>query len=212
MTANQGFMQPTRRPGELGIHSLDHFHFVVPDLDRRAKLLWRIRPRRSPEGKPADAQRHSVIRTSGARSARARARSSAIISFGAFEDDIDRFAKRLQACGVKRLDPPPGTDSNGLWFHDHDGNLIEIKVAAKSSPNEKTRFAQKSAARGRARRTVPQHTAPDPASPPYTHAAVHRATSPRRSSSTRACSACGCPTIRATTSRLCTASTAAITT
>ena len=32
MTAIQGFIAPSRRPGELGIHSVDHFHFVVPDL------------------------------------------------------------------------------------------------------------------------------------------------------------------------------------
>lgn len=32
MTAMQGFIGATRRPGELGIHSVDHFHFVVPDI------------------------------------------------------------------------------------------------------------------------------------------------------------------------------------
>ncbi len=46
----------------------------------------------------------------------------------------------LQEMGIKRLDPPPGIESNGLWFRDHDGILVEIKVAAKSSPDEKTHF------------------------------------------------------------------------
>ena len=32
MTAIYGYIQPNRRPGELGIHSVDHFHFAVPDL------------------------------------------------------------------------------------------------------------------------------------------------------------------------------------
>ena len=63
------------------------------------------------------------------------------VSFGAFEDDIDRFAERLQAMRIERLDPPPGVDSNGIWFRDHDGVLVEIKAAAKSSPDEKTHFA-----------------------------------------------------------------------
>jgi hypothetical protein len=31
MTQIKGFIKASRRPGELGIHSLDHFHFVVPD-------------------------------------------------------------------------------------------------------------------------------------------------------------------------------------
>jgi catechol 2,3-dioxygenase-like lactoylglutathione lyase family enzyme len=39
--------------------------------------------------------------------------------------------------GIKRLDPPPGCLSEGLWFHDCDGTLLEIKAAPKSSPNEK---------------------------------------------------------------------------
>jgi hypothetical protein len=32
MTAIQGFIKPNRRPGELGVDSVDHFHFTVPDL------------------------------------------------------------------------------------------------------------------------------------------------------------------------------------
>jgi catechol-2,3-dioxygenase len=46
----------------------------------------------------------------------------------------------LQTMGVKRTDLPPGIDSNGLWFHDHDGSLVEIKVAPKTSPDEKSSF------------------------------------------------------------------------
>jgi hypothetical protein len=65
------------------------------------------------------------------------------VSFGAFEDDIDHFSRRLQEMGIKRLDPPPGIESNGLWFRDHNGVLLEIKVAAKSSPEEKTHFGHK---------------------------------------------------------------------
>ena len=44
MTEIHGYIKPTRRPGELGIHSLDHFHFVVPDLVGRAEFLHRVRP------------------------------------------------------------------------------------------------------------------------------------------------------------------------
>jgi hypothetical protein len=29
MTAIHGYIQPSRRPGELGIHSVDHFHFAA---------------------------------------------------------------------------------------------------------------------------------------------------------------------------------------
>ena len=50
--------------------------------------------------------------------------------------------------GINRLDPPPGIDSNGLWFRDHNGILVEIKVAAKSSPDEKTRFGYRETVAG----------------------------------------------------------------
>jgi len=32
MTAIRNAIKPTRRPGELGVHSVDRFHFAVPDL------------------------------------------------------------------------------------------------------------------------------------------------------------------------------------
>jgi len=140
MTAIQGYIAPSRRPGELGIHSLDRFHFTVPDLAEAQRFYDEF---------GLDVRTSGNLLTMGTND---RSRICGTIgegprkkfghwSFGAFEDDIDRFAARLQDMKIKRLDPPPGIDSNGLWFSDPDGTLIEIKVAAKSSPDEKTRFS-----------------------------------------------------------------------
>jgi hypothetical protein len=63
------------------------------------------------------------------------------LSFGVFEEDFPRFRERLVRIGIKRLDPPPGYESNGLWFRDHDQNLIEIQVCEKTSPNENGEFS-----------------------------------------------------------------------
>ncbi len=73
------------------------------------------------------------------------------------------IAERLQAHGVRRVDPPAGVESNGLWFHDHDANLVEIAVAPKTSPNEKSQYFQSSAAplvRGAPNRTAVKRTHP----------------------------------------------------
>jgi len=59
------------------------------------------------------------------------------LSLAAFEDDIPRFALHLKECGVERLAPPADFESNGLWFRDHDGMLVEICVAPKTTPDRK---------------------------------------------------------------------------
>src|SRR6267142_1442258 len=98
MTQIKSHIRPTRRPGELGVHSIDHFNLMVPSLK--------------------DAER-------------------SYLSFGAFADDLPRFREKLQSCNVRQIDSPPGFESNGIWFRDPDGLLIEVRVADKTSPNEK---------------------------------------------------------------------------
>jgi catechol 2,3-dioxygenase len=147
MTAIQGFIQPSRRPGELGIHSVDHFHFVVPDLAVAQNFYGEFGLDIGARNNLLTINTHEHPHQWGTIGEGPR-KKHGYVSFAAFEDDIDRFSERLQTMGIKRLDPPPGIDSNGLWFHDHDGNLVEIKVAAKSSPDEKTHFSFKSAAAG----------------------------------------------------------------
>jgi catechol 2,3-dioxygenase len=140
MTSIQGYIAPSRRPGGLGIHSLDRFHFTVPDLAEARRFYHEF---------GLDVQTRSNLLATGTYGhshiwgtiGEGAHKKFGHWSFGAFEDDIDRFAARLREMRIKRLDPPPGADSNGLWFNDPDGNLIEIKVAAKSSPDEKTRFS-----------------------------------------------------------------------
>ena len=140
MTAIGSAIKPTRRPGELGVHSLDRFHFVAPDLAVARNFYAEFGLEVEEDGvllTLKTAGRPHVWGTIG----EGQRKKHGHMSFGAFEDDFDRFAERLEKLGVQRLDPPAGVELNGLWFRDHDGNLVEIKVAAKSSPNEKSPFA-----------------------------------------------------------------------
>jgi catechol 2,3-dioxygenase-like lactoylglutathione lyase family enzyme len=148
MTQIQGFIEPNRRPGELGIHSLDHFHFVVPDLSVAQHFYREFGLDIRAKGNVLTINTHGHPHEWGTIGEGPRKKHSHM-SFGAFEDDIDQFSQRLQTMGIKRLDPPPSVDSNGIWFHDHDGNLVEIKVAAKSSPDEKSKFAIRVAGPGK---------------------------------------------------------------
>jgi catechol 2,3-dioxygenase len=155
-------VKPTRRPGALGVHSLDHFHFVVPDL-AQAKAFYDefgLEVGERGEGLTLATMGNPHVWGTVGEGPR---KKHQYLSFGAFEDDLDSFAERLHALGVKRVDPPAGVESNGLWIHDDDGNLIEIAAAPKTSPSEKSAFVQPSVdalRRGAPNRSAVKRTQP----------------------------------------------------
>jgi hypothetical protein len=105
MTEIHGFIKANRRPGELGVHSLDRFHFVVPDLKPALDFYGEFGLTVTEKGNrlqlAASASPH-VWGTVG----EGPRKKHQYISFGVFEEDFEPFAKRLQAIGVPRLDPP----------------------------------------------------------------------------------------------------------
>ena len=147
VTEIKGHINPMRRPGELGIHSVDHFHFVVPDLKAAQHFYSEFGLDVAENGNRLTLRTGGGPHVWGMLGEGARKKHQ-YVSFGAFEDDLDRFSKRLQEMAVPRVDPPTGVDSNGLWFHDHDGNLVEIAVKPKTSPSEKSKFTAISAGPG----------------------------------------------------------------
>ena len=125
------------RSDALGVHSVDHFVLEVPDLELGRQFYANfglgVREVRSSLHLCAGEDSHCWgILTEGSKK---RLHS---ITFGAFEEDLAEFKKRLDQMGIRRLDPPRGFGSDGLWFRDIDDTLIEIRVAEKSSPNEKS--------------------------------------------------------------------------
>jgi len=133
MTQIRSMAQPVqKRPGELGVHSLDHFNFMVPDLSKaenfynefgldlkeesgRISLYTKGHPHRW--GSVGEGPRKKLE----------------FISFGAYEEDMPKFRERLEAMRIDQLDPPKGFESNGLWFRDPDGNLLSITQPAERS-------------------------------------------------------------------------------
>ena len=159
MTWMNGYVAPTRRPGELGVHSLDHFSIMVPDLAEAQRFYKSFGLDVEEQGAGialrTAAQPHQWgIVTEGDR------KSLRFISFGAFEDDFAGFRQRLERLGIRRLDPPFGLETDGLWFRDPDGIPIEIRVCDKVSPNQKLVFNYASVPAGQrgvvGRASVPQ--------------------------------------------------------
>lgn len=126
----------TRRPGELGVHSLSNFVFSAPDLKEAETFhtTFGLDTRREGEGLGLYSAGHSHRWCSIIEGPRKQLHH---LSFGLFEDDVAAFTQRLQDQGVNRLDPPPGFETNGIWFRDHEGTLIEARVAEKTSPSVK---------------------------------------------------------------------------
>ena len=108
MTQIRSLAQPVhRRPGELGVHSLDLFNFLVPDAAAAEKFYKSFGlDVREEQGKlNIYTQGHPHRWGSLVEGPRKKLN---FISFGAFEDDLPRFRERLQNMRIDLLDPPVG--------------------------------------------------------------------------------------------------------
>lgn len=148
MTAITGKVDIVKRPGELGIHSMNAFHMVVPDL-KVAETFYKtfgldVREEGNTLGLYTFGNHHRWASIGeGSR------KQLNFLSFAAFEEDFEPMKRRIEAEGIRLMDAPPGFDSNGVWFRDHNGVLIELKVAEKTSPNEKMPFDMASSPPGK---------------------------------------------------------------
>lgn len=147
MTAITGKVGVTKRPGELGIHSMDTFTMIVPDL-KDAETFYKsfgldVREEGNGIGLYTFGDDHRWASLS-----EGRRKKFNHLSFAVFEEDFEPMRKRIEDQGVRLMDAPRGFDSNGVWFADPFGILIEVKVAKKSSPNEKSDFLTQSAPAG----------------------------------------------------------------
>lgn len=139
MTAITGKVEIVKRPGELGIHSMDTFHMAVPNLKVAEEFYKTFGLDVREEGN------NLALYTFGsdhrwATIGEDTRKKLNFLSFAAFEEDFEPMKRRIEAEGIRLMDAPPGFISNGVWFHDHNGVLIELKVAEKTSPNAKMPF------------------------------------------------------------------------
>jgi catechol 2,3-dioxygenase len=155
MTAIIGNIGVTKRPGELGAHSMDSFNMVVPDLTRAETFYKAFGLEVRDEGNRLGLYTYGSSHR-WASVGEGLQKKFAHVSFSVFEEDFEEMKRRVESLGVRLLDPLPGFDSNGVWFRDHSQVLVELKVAEKTSPNEKSRFSMISSPGGVS--TAPQRS------------------------------------------------------
>jgi catechol 2,3-dioxygenase len=145
--ATGSFVEATKT-GELGVHSLDTFVLQAPSLKQAQTFFVSFGLDVREKGSML------TLRTFGnnhvwASVVEGPRRKMQHLSFGAYAEDLPRFKAHLESLGIRLIEAPPGFDSNGLWFVGHDGVLTEIKVALKTSPDQKAAAYFNSAPGGR---------------------------------------------------------------
>ena len=129
----------------LGVHSLDHFVLAVPDLEEAERFYTAFGLELKPH------TRSLALHTAGSTHCFGRVIEGAAkrlfrLSFGLFEEDLERFKRHLSLRRIS-FEPAPYNES-GLWLKDPDGVLIELRVAEKSSPHTKSRATSISSPEG----------------------------------------------------------------
>ena len=129
------------------MHSLDRFNFAVPDAEAARKFYSAFGLDLREEAGALHIHTHGHPHRWGSVIEGPR-KQLRFITFGAFEEDLPRFRERLGELRIERIDPPQGVESNGIWLRDPDGTSIEITVAEKTSPDEKSSLDDASAGPG----------------------------------------------------------------
>jgi catechol 2,3-dioxygenase-like lactoylglutathione lyase family enzyme len=137
MTQIRSYTAPPRRPGALGVHSLDHYSLTVPDLAQADRFYADFGLETRARGNTLELYTHDNPHCWAAL-AEGKRKKLHYLSFGAFADDVEKFRARLDERAIERIDPPAGFESNGIWFRDPDGTPVELKAAEKCSPNAKS--------------------------------------------------------------------------
>ena len=150
MTAIRGYVAPTADRDALGVHSLDQFVLAVPDASVAQDFYANFGLDVETRGNTLELKTFGHEHRWGSVVEGVKTKVMHHLSFGCYGEDIARLKARIEGNGVKLIDPPPGFESNGFWFRNHEGVVMEIKVAPKSSPDEKAKSEWITAPPGRA--------------------------------------------------------------
>jgi catechol 2,3-dioxygenase len=113
------------------VHSIDHFALNVPSLAEAERFFSSFgldvaATDKELELRAADGHRWARIFP-------ASRKSLAYLSFNCFEEDFAAICEQVKAAGADLVVSP----NQGFWFHDPDGNLIQVKVGPKTTPFDK---------------------------------------------------------------------------
>ncbi len=125
-------------PGEsrYGIHSIDHFALEVPSLDKAQHFFSHFGLDVAATGGTLE------LRTEGnghvwGRIHEGAKKRLAYLSLSCWADEFEPLVAQLRTHGAQSA-TGSYVDAEGFWFHDPDGNLLQLKAGPKTSPSRMT--------------------------------------------------------------------------
>lgn len=121
----------------LGVHSIDHFTLVVPDLVEEAKFLTAF-------GLEVETQADRLLlRTVGNNHVWGQIlvgdkKKLAYVSMACYDGELEGIRQQVADAGGAFEAQHPAGSAEGFWFRDPDGILFQVKVGAKTQPDHKT--------------------------------------------------------------------------
>src|ERR1700751_3367724 len=160
MTAIGGYVAPTTEADALGVHSLDQFVLTVPDASVAEDFYGNFGLDVKRDGQALSIKTFGHEHRWGSVVEGSRAKALHHLSFGCYGEDLPRLKARIEDAGVKLIDPPPGFESNGFWFRNHEGVLLEVMGTPEVSPDRKSESQWTPAPPGQAGATIRAKTPP----------------------------------------------------
>lgn len=124
-----------RRAGVLGVHSLDHFAFSVPDAAVALRFYRAFGLDARSVGDRVDVHTFGDARRWATLHADGTPKRLEYLCFAAYADDFDALEAQLGRHGA--CTPHPRSDGRGAWIADPDGTPIQVVAAARRCPAEK---------------------------------------------------------------------------
>jgi catechol 2,3-dioxygenase-like lactoylglutathione lyase family enzyme len=138
----------SRRAGVLAVHSVDHVSFAVPDLAQAKQFYEAFGLDVKPAGGGLELYAAGRPQHCWMKIAAGPGKRLSYVSFGIFADDLPRFREKLTRAELLSAPPPGVQPTDSLWLRDPHGVAIELRVAEKCTPDDKTISERKSTPAG----------------------------------------------------------------
>lgn len=134
---NSGQSTSARRSGVTAVHSLQRFVFAVPDLNEAWRFYRTFGLDVREEPQRLDLRTFGLPHVWGS-IFEGPAKRLEYLSFGIFAEDEAAFRRRIDERGLA-CDAHARGDATGIWLRDPDGMPVQLVVAPKVSPSQKSR-------------------------------------------------------------------------